>query len=95
MNLVVYRNYDGNRRIFFLRKVDFSVGQVLLTDLKIAFDKVLSFLGCIHLHHFTRMENGSLPVAELLASYRALWIAPVKCLSELAAHLENDCLMTI
>ena len=42
VNLVVYRNYDGNRRIFFLRKVDFSVGQILLTDLKITFDKVLS-----------------------------------------------------
>ena len=77
MNLVVYRNYDGNRRIFFLRKVDFSVGQILLTDLKITFDKVLSFPGRVHFHHF------------------ALWIAPVKCLSELAAHLENDRLMTI
>ena len=95
MNLVVYRNHDGNRRIFFLRKVDFSVGQVLLTDLEITFDKVLSFLSRIHLHHFARMENRPFPVAELLAAYRALRVAPVKCLSELAAHLENDRLMTI
>lgn len=50
----------------------FSVGQILLTDLKITFDKVLSFLCGVHLHHFTRMENRPFPVAELLAAYRAL-----------------------
>lgn len=35
---------------------DFSVGQIL-TDLKITFDKVLSFLCGVHLHHFADGES--------------------------------------
>ena len=73
-NYNAYRNYDGNRRIFFLRKVDFSVSQILLTYLKITFDKVLSFLGGVHLHHFTRMKNRPFP-----CPYHALLHSSSRC----------------
>ena len=95
MNLIVYRNHDGHLRMLRSGENYLSVGQILVTDLKMAFDPVLSLRSRIHPEISGRVEDGIFHISQLLALHRSLWHCPVKGLAKLPLHLKDHSLVSV
>ena len=95
MDLVVYRNDNGNGRVLYLLKLQAAVFPVNLTDVEIAITQVSSLRCRVKLHGAKRMQHVFFLIMKLLSLYRSLWILLVKLIAQLPADLKENRLMLI
>ena len=90
MDLIVNGNHNRYFRAVCLREYEFSILQVLFSDLKIALDSIFSLPGCIHSNVLYRVKKSILAVTQNLPLSGPLRIHFIKCLPDFPSHLKNN-----
>ena len=95
MDLVVAGDHNGDRRMLLLRKMQLSVGPVIIPDLKISLNQVFALIRAVHPGVLHGMEQRILGIGDLLPLCRSLRIGPVEGLAQLPPHLEDGRFMPV